>query len=88
MHKYNAGTNEVCHLIQYLAGRTLGFYKTVCKVWAKYIMVKRETLIQCSKHFRGEGEEEEGGGENTRNYTFYVKKEESRRFTHPAEGNI
>jgi hypothetical protein len=61
-------------------------FKTVCKVWAKYIMVQSETLIQTSKHFRGVGEE--GGGENTRNYIFYVKKEESRRFTHPAGGNI
>jgi hypothetical protein len=71
MHKYNAGANEVCHLIQYLAGRNLGFCKTVCTV--KYIrrpdiMVKSETLIQTSKQFRGEGVE--GGGENTRNYIF------------------
>ncbi len=47
-------------------------------------MVKSETLIQTSEHFRREGEV--GGGENTRNYIFYVKKEESRRFTHPARG--
>jgi hypothetical protein len=85
MHKYNAGTNEVCHLIQYLTGRTLGFCKTVCKVWTKYIMVKSETLIQTSTQFRGEGEE--GGGENTRNYIFMWKRKKA-DVLHTQRGGI
>ncbi len=50
-------------------GRTLGFYKTVCKVWAKYIMVKSETLIQTSKHFGGGGGG--GGGGKIRQIKFF-----------------